>query len=76
MILTTAGREYLGALIDKASIARVRRQMVCVDETLKQLIAETRVPIPAKSGRIVRYDYEYQRNGTANLFMRFGPLEG
>ena len=50
--------------------------LVCVDETLKQLIAETRVPIPAKSGRIVRYDYEYQRNGTANLFMMFGPLEG
>jgi uncharacterized small protein (DUF1192 family) len=50
--------------------------MVCVDETSKQLIAETRVPIPAKSGRAVRYDYEYRRNGTANLFMMFAPLEG
>lgn len=50
--------------------------MVCVDETSKQLIAETRVPIPAKSGRAVRYDYEYWRNGTANLFMMFAPLEG
>ena len=42
----------------------------------KQLIAETRVPIPAKPGRPKRYDYEYQRNGTANLFMMFAPLEG
>ena len=39
-------------------------------------IAETRVPIPAKPGRPKRYDYEYQRNGTANLFMMFAPLEG
>jgi len=50
--------------------------MVCVDETSKQLIAETRVPIPAKPGRRARYDYEYERNGTANLFMMFAPLEG
>ena len=52
------------------------RQVVCLDETSKQLIAETRVPIPAKPGRVVRYDYEYERNGTANLFMLFAPLEG
>jgi DDE superfamily endonuclease len=50
--------------------------VVCLDETSKQLIAETRVPIPAKAGRTVRYDYEYHRNGTANLFMLFAPLEG
>ena len=50
--------------------------MVCVDETSKQLIAETRVPIAAKPGRAARYDYEYRRNGTANLFMMFAPLEG
>ena len=50
--------------------------LVCVDETSKQLIAETRVPIPMKSGRPARHDYEYQRNGTANLFMMFAPLEG
>jgi len=53
-----------------------RRPLVCVDETSKQLIAETRVPITAKPGRAVRYDYEYRRNGTANLFMMFAPLEG
>jgi hypothetical protein len=50
--------------------------VVCVDETSKQLIAETRVPIAAKPGRPARFDYEYQRNGTANLFMMFAPLEG
>jgi hypothetical protein len=50
--------------------------VVCLDETSKQLITETRVPIPAKSGRVTRYDYEYRRNGTANLFMLFAPLEG
>jgi hypothetical protein len=50
--------------------------VVCVDETSKQLIAETRVPIAAKPGQPARHDYEYQRNGTANLFMIFAPLEG
>jgi len=50
--------------------------VVCLDETSKQLTAETRVPIAAKPGRPARYDYEYERNGTANLFMLFAPLEG
>src|SRR4051794_10464648 len=50
--------------------------VVCVDETSKQLIVETRKPIPTKPGRPARYDYEYERNGTANLFMMFAPLEG
>jgi DDE superfamily endonuclease len=50
--------------------------VVCVDETSKQLIVETRKPIPAKPGRPARYDYEYERNGTANLFMMFAPLDG
>jgi DDE superfamily endonuclease len=45
-------------------------------ETSKQLIGETRVPIPMKPGRPVRCDYEYERHGTANLFMMFAPLEG
>jgi len=52
------------------------RPLVCLDETSKQLIAETRVPIPMKPGRPIRCDYEYERNGTANLFMMFAPLEG
>ena len=50
--------------------------LVCLDETSKQLIAETRMPIPMKRGRPARVDYEYERNGTANLFMLFAPLEG
>ena len=52
------------------------RPLVCLDETSKQLIAETRIPIPMKPGRPARCDYEYERNGTANLFMLFAPLEG
>src|SRR3954466_11412013 len=48
--------------------------VVCVDETSKQLIVETRKPIPAKPGRPERYEYE--RNGTANLFMMFAPPAG
>jgi hypothetical protein len=49
--------------------------VVCLDETSKQLVAETRVPIAAKPGQPARHDYEYKRNGTANLFMIFAPLE-
>jgi len=52
------------------------RPLVCLDETSKQLVAETRGPIPMQPGRPTRFDYEYQRNGTANLFMLFAPLEG
>src|SRR3979490_1352968 len=52
------------------------RVLVCLDETSKQLIAETRVPIAMKPGGAARVDYEYERNGTANLFMLFAPLEG
>lgn len=50
--------------------------VVCVDETSKQLIGETRVPIAAKPGQTARIDYEYERNGTSNLFMMCAPLEG
>ena len=52
------------------------RPVVCLDETTKQLIKETRVPVPARPGQPARHDYEYERNGTANLFMLFAPLEG
>jgi hypothetical protein len=50
--------------------------LVCLDESSKQLIAETRVPISMRPGSVARVDYEYERNGTANLFMLFAPLEG
>jgi hypothetical protein len=52
------------------------RPLVCLDETSKQLIAETRTPEPMRAGQPARHDYEYKRNGTANLFMLFAPLEG
>lgn len=47
-----------------------------MDETSKQLTKETRQSVPAKRGRIARYDYEYERNGVANIFMFFEPLAG
>jgi hypothetical protein len=50
--------------------------VVCLDETSKQLTKETRRPVPMKPGQPARVDYEYERNGTANLFMMFAPLEG
>ena len=48
--------------------------VVCFDETNKQLIAETRTPLPMNPGEPQRYDTEYERRGTANLFMFFEPL--
>jgi len=52
------------------------RPLVCFDEMPYQLIAETRLPLPAAPGRTVRYDYEYRRMGTCNLFVSFAPLAG
>ncbi len=52
------------------------RPLVCLDETSKQLVGETRPVVPMAPGRPARHDYEYRRNGTANLFMAFAPLEG
>jgi len=52
------------------------RPLVCLDETSKQLVAETRKPLPMRPGQPARYDYEYERNGTASLFMLFAPIEG
>jgi hypothetical protein len=45
------------------------RPVVCLNETSKQLIRETQTTVPAKPGRKARHDYEYERNGVANLFM-------
>ena len=59
-----------------------QRPVVCLDECSKQLIGEVRTPVPShparddRPGRAERYDYEYVRNGTANLFMAFEPLGG
>jgi hypothetical protein len=53
-----------------------KHPVVCLDEKSKQLVAETCKPIPARRGQVQRCDYEYVRNGTANLFMMVEPLRG
>jgi DDE superfamily endonuclease len=59
-----------------------QRPVVCFDETNKQLIEETRLPLPAlpaekgHEGQVERYDYEYKRNGTRNLFLHCEPKRG
>lgn len=50
--------------------------VVCIDEATKQLVKETVIPIPAQPGQPERVDYEYERNGTANLFMVCEPIVG
>lgn len=52
------------------------RPLVCLDEISVQLIGEVRPPRPVRRGRVARYDSEYVRNGTTNLFMAFAPLTG
>ena len=53
-----------------------RYPVVCMDESPRQLIAETRVPIPASPGQPVRHDYEYKRFGVCNIFLACEPLAG
>ena len=50
--------------------------LVCLDETSKQQVKETRLGRPPRPGAAGFYDYEYERNGVSNLFMLFAPLEG
>ena len=50
--------------------------VVCFDEKSKQLLADSRTPIPLKPGSIVKYDYEYKRNGTCNIFAAVEPKAG
>lgn len=52
-----------------------QRPVVCFDEGNRQHTKETRRPLPARPGDVPKYDYEYERNGTSNLFMFFAPLE-
>jgi hypothetical protein len=53
-----------------------QRPVVCFDERPVQLVGDTYAPIPAQPGQARRYDYEYERGGTANLFMIVQPLTG
>jgi hypothetical protein len=52
-----------------------KRPMVCFDEGSKQQTRETRKPLPTRPGDVAKYDYEYERNGTSNLFIFLAPLE-
>ena len=75
-----ANAEFVCAMEDVLEVYKrpydAERPVVCLDETSKQLIGETRTPIPAEPGQARRIDYEYERKGTANLFMTFEPLGG
>jgi hypothetical protein len=53
-----------------------RFPQVCMDETSKQLVGETRTPLPALPGQPLRIDYEYERHGVRNLFLFVEPLRG
>ncbi len=50
--------------------------VICMDESPRQLIAETRIPIPASPGKLSKYDYEYRRCGNCNIFLASEPLAG
>ncbi|KCZ73168.1 hypothetical protein ANME2D_00228 [Candidatus Methanoperedens nitroreducens] len=53
-----------------------KQPVVCFDEKPYQLIGDVRHPLPMKPGQAQRYDYEYKRNGTCNIFLFFQPLSG
>lgn len=78
--IPTASAEYVAAMEHILDLYEQpyhpQRPLICFDETSKQLIEETRLPIPARPGRVARVDYEYRRKGTRNLFMFFEPLAG
>lgn len=70
--------EFVAAMEDVLEVYRrpydPQRPVVCLDEQPTQLIGETRQPIPVEPGQPPRYDYEYERLGTANTFMSVEPL--
>jgi DDE superfamily endonuclease len=77
-VIPTVGAEFVCRMEDVLDLYAEphdpARPVVCFDETSKQLIAETRVPLPMEPGKPERVDYEYERNGTANLFLVTQPL--
>ena len=80
MIPPQANAEFVCAMEDVLEVYTrpydPARPVVCLDEISKQLVAETRTPLPAEPGQPARVDYEYERCGTANLFMTSEPLAG
>lgn len=79
-VIPSVGAEFVWRMEDVLDVyARPydpKRPQVCFDELPVQLIAETRRPLPSKPGQPERFDYEYKRNGTRNLFLFFQPLAG
>lgn len=79
-MIPTVGAEFvwrMEALLDLyAEPYDPARPVVGFDESSKQLVAETRLPLPMTPGRPERFDTEYARNGTANLFLLCQPLAG
>lgn len=79
-MIPTVGAEFVACMEDVLDLYAEEydpaRPTVCFDETSKQLIAETRVPLPMVPGKPERVDYEYERQGTANLFLVTEPLTG
>ena len=77
---TGPSAEFVAAMEDVLEVYHrphdASRPMVCMDECSKQLIAEVREPLPARPGDIAKYDSEYERRGTANVFMAVEPLAG
>jgi hypothetical protein len=53
-----------------------KKPLICMDETNKQLLSDPLEPLPPQPGSVARYDYHYEREGVANLFMFFAPLLG
>jgi hypothetical protein len=72
--------EYVAAMEDVLDVYHrpydPERPVVCMDEASKQLIAEVREPLPPQPGHVAKYDSEYERRGTANIFMAVEPLAG
>lgn len=75
-----ANAEFVCAMEDVLDVYQrpldPQKPLVCLDETSKQQVRETRVPLPPKPGKPEVYDYEYERNGVSNLFMISAPIEG
>lgn len=80
MIPPKKNGEFVAAMEDVLALYQLpynpKQPLVCMDETSKQLVKETRIPIPAAPGHVARVDYEYERNGVSNLFMFTEPHVG
>lgn len=80
MIPPKENAEFVAAMEDILALYQLpydpKKPLVCMDETSKQMVKETRSPIPMTPGQVARYDYEYERNGVSNIFMFTEPLVG